>query len=66
MAISSGPNRTADVVTEVIIHMLNSFQDKVHTLTVNNGKGFALHQQIAIELDASTISPFPIVRGNED
>ena len=53
------PNKTADLVTEAITHKLGAFKDKVHTLTVDNGKEFALHQQIAAELDAQVYFAHP-------
>jgi len=57
--IKGVPNKTADLVTEAITHKLGAFKDKVHTLTVDNGKEFALHQQIVAELDAQVYFAHP-------
>jgi len=53
------PHKTADLVTAAINQKLGSFKDKVHTLTVDNGKEFALHKQIAAELDADIYFAHP-------
>lgn len=53
------PNKTADLVMAAITHKLGAFKDQVHTLTVDNGKEFALHQQMATELDASVYFAHP-------
>ncbi len=46
------PNKTKEVVTKAIIEMLKPYQDKVHTITYDNGGEFADHQIIAKSLDA--------------
>ncbi len=50
--IGKAPNRTAQKVTAVILKGLTPLASQVQTLTYDNGKEFALHQEIAKELDA--------------
>jgi len=45
-------NKTAEVVTEAIETALSPVQDVVHTLTLDNGKEFAMHERIAASLKA--------------
>ncbi len=52
-------NKTADVVSAAITQKLGAFKHQVHTLTVDNGKEFALHQQMAAELDAAVYFAHP-------
>ena len=47
------PNGGAAVVTDAIIHALLPERDRIHTLTADNGKEFARHEDIAARLDAS-------------
>lgn len=51
--IGKAPNRTAQEVTAVILNGLTPLAAQVQTLTYDNGKEFAQHQEIANELDAS-------------
>ena len=44
--------KTAVMVEQAIIELLAAFSDKVHTLTSDNGREFANHQQIASQLKA--------------
>lgn len=44
--------KTADLVSKATIQGLKVFQDKVHTITGDNGTEFAFHGRIAKELDA--------------
>jgi IS30 family transposase len=44
------PDRTAKYVTEVIVKMLTPYKNFVHTITTDNGKEFAYHEEIAREL----------------
>lgn len=39
--------RRADLVTEMVVQLLRPFQDKAKTMTGDNGKEFANHEQIA-------------------
>jgi IS30 family transposase len=43
--------RTAQLVGDAIIHLLQPLTDRLHTLTGDNGKEFAEHQRIARELN---------------
>jgi IS30 family transposase len=47
-------NKTADSVTSSIITLLESFKEWVHTLTFDNGKEFAKHEQIAQAIGCKT------------
>lgn len=47
------PNRTAQEVTAVIVNLLTPLADQVKTLTYDNGKEFASHQQIDKELKSN-------------
>jgi IS30 family transposase len=51
--IGKAPNRTAQEVTSLILRHLRPLAPHVQTLTYDNGKEFALHQEIAKGLDAS-------------
>ena len=48
--IAQVENKSAEVVTAALIKLLKPFSGFVHTLTVDNGKEFALHQKIEKEL----------------
>jgi len=50
--IGKAPNRTAQEVTSVIVERLKPLASHVQTLTYDNGKEFALHQEISKDLDA--------------
>ncbi len=45
--------KTADLVTKAIVRLLEPHATKVHTLTSDNGKEFAKHQEIAEKLSAA-------------
>ena len=47
-------NKTAEAVTSSIITLLDSFKDWVHTLTFDNGKEFAKHEQVAQAIGCET------------
>jgi len=53
------PIKTAELVSEAIADKLGAVKDKVHTLTVDNGKEFTLHQKIATKLDAQVYFAHP-------
>lgn len=53
------PQKEADIVTKTIINMLKPFKSKVLTITVDNGKEFALHKKIAQELEANVYFAHP-------
>ena len=45
-------HKSAEAVKGAIVKMLEPWKEKTHTITSDNGKEFALHQQIAETLDA--------------
>jgi IS30 family transposase len=45
-------HKAADLVAQAVIQKLGAFKDKVLTMTLDNGKEFTLHQQLAAELEA--------------
>jgi transposase, IS30 family len=44
------PNKTAEAVSEVIIHSLATHKDKIHTITSDNGSEFFLHKEVSQSL----------------
>jgi IS30 family transposase len=53
------PHKEADIVSQTVINMLKPFTGKVLTITVDNGKEFALHKKIAQELGAKVYFAHP-------
>jgi IS30 family transposase len=53
------PQKEADIVTNAIITMLKPFKGKVLTITLDNGKEFALHKKIAQQLEANVYFAHP-------
>jgi transposase, IS30 family len=51
--------KAADLVAQAVIQKLSAFKDKVITITLDNGKEFALHQQLAANLDAAIYFAHP-------
>lgn len=51
--------KTAEAVSEAIIKMLKPYQDKVKTLTFDNGSEFCHHEKIAKALSAKTYFAHP-------
>lgn len=49
--ITHVPSKHAEGVTEAIINMLEPYRDNLHTITYDNGKEFAYHEQISEALD---------------
>lgn len=49
--ISKVERKTAHLVSDAIIHLLRSVQDRVKTITSDNGREFARHEQLAKELN---------------
>ena len=45
--------KTADEVVQAIVDQLKPYKDFVHILTSDNGKQFAFHQKISLELSAN-------------
>ncbi len=52
-------NKTAQAVTEAICDNLKPYQDRVFTLTYDNGREFAYHEEIARELTAEGFFAHP-------
>lgn len=46
-------NKTAGSVRDAVVEKLGPFKDVVHTLTADNGKEFAYHEEIAHSLNAN-------------
>jgi IS30 family transposase len=57
--IEWSPRKTADLVSDTIIKMLKPYRDHVKTITVDNGKEFSFHQQIARALNANVYFAHP-------
>jgi IS30 family transposase len=53
------PSKRADMVTQALVDMLLPYQDSVLTITVDNGKEFALHKQISKELKTDVYFAHP-------
>ena len=47
-------SKHADVVTQAMIEMLAPYRGELHTITFDNGKEFAFHEQVAVALDVDT------------
>jgi IS30 family transposase len=43
-------DKSAKTVTQVTIALLNPFSDAVHTITADNGKEYAYHEEITAQL----------------
>jgi len=58
--IAHVPSKHAEGVTEAIIAMLEPYRDELHTITFDNGKEFAYHEQIAdaLNVDAYFAHPY--------
>ena len=52
-------SKSADNVTEATIALLKPIKDQVHTITADNGKEFASHDQISRALDANVYFAHP-------
>ncbi len=57
--IAHVPTKHAEGVTEAIIAMLEPYREQLHTLTFDNGKEFAFHEQIANALNVETYFAHP-------
>lgn len=49
--IKNVPSKEASVVTQALIEMIQPIKAIMHTITSDNGKEFAYHKEIAVELD---------------
>ena len=45
-------DKSAESVTKATIELLKPYKDRVHTITADNGKEFANHEEISTHLDA--------------
>ena len=52
-------NKTAQAIKEVMIQLLDGYKDLVHTITCDNGKEFAYHQDIAQHLESDIYFAHP-------
>ena len=57
--IGHTPNKSAELVSKALINMLSPFEDKVLTITMDNGKEFSLHKKIAEALSADVYFAHP-------
>ena len=57
--IAHVPAKTAQAVSDAVISLLTPFANCVHTLTTDNGKEFAQHEQIAKQLNADFFFAHP-------
>jgi len=57
--IAHVPTKHAEGVTAAIISMLKPYSNELHTITFDNGKEFAYHEQIAQALDVETYFAHP-------
>lgn len=57
--IAHVPSKHAEGVTEAIITMLEPYRNELHTITFDNGKEFAYHEQIADALEVDTYFAHP-------
>jgi IS30 family transposase len=52
-------DRTSESVSKSIKRMLGSMKDKIHTITFDNGKEFAMHEEISSYLNAKVFFADP-------
>jgi IS30 family transposase len=57
--IEWSPRKKADLVSNAVIKMLKPYRDRVKTITVDNGKEFSYHKQIAAALEAKVYFAHP-------
>jgi IS30 family transposase len=53
------PSKSADDVTKATIEMLLPYKEHVHTITADNGREFAGHEEVARELEAQVYFAHP-------
>ena len=51
--VANVPNKSAEAVTEATIELLKPYASALHTITADNGKEFAYHEQLTKELKAA-------------
>jgi IS30 family transposase len=50
--VANCPNKSAEAVTEATIELLRPYASALHTITADNGKEFAYHEQLTEQLGA--------------
>jgi IS30 family transposase len=50
--VANIPNKSAEAVTAATIDLLRPYREALHTITADNGKEFAYHEQLTAELGA--------------
>jgi len=48
--VANVPNKSAEAVTAATIQLLRPYKEALHTITADNGKEFAYHEQLTAEL----------------
>ncbi len=51
--VANVPNKSAEAVTAATIQLLRPYKEALHTITADNGKEFAYHEQLTAELGAA-------------
>lgn len=51
--VANVPNKSAEAVTAATIELLKPYRNVLHTITADNGKEFAYHEQLTAELGAA-------------
>ena len=62
--IAKLPRATARTTQKAVVRRLKPIADFVHTITFDNGKEFATHQDITHALKATVFSPRRIMHGS--
>ncbi len=57
--IEWSPRKKADMVSSAVIKMLKPYRDRIKTITVDNGREFSFHKQIAEALEAKVYFAHP-------
>nr|WP_245929456.1 hypothetical protein [Agarilytica rhodophyticola] len=63
-ALAWAPNKTAEAVKNALLKAFAPLAAWVKTLTYDNGKEFALHEEIALALNAKSYLRIPTILGN--
>jgi len=51
--VANVPNKSAEAVTAATVALLKPYQSALHTITADNGKEFAYHEELTAELGAA-------------
>jgi len=57
--IGRASNRKADTVKEVTVDIMSAYKNKIHSITGDNGKEFATHEQVSAALDCQFFFAHP-------